>query len=673
MEENKRKRRQIFAPRMQKKLVVLFVIVLLAFAGLGARLVFIVTENKNEYQKQVLSQQAYNSVVIPFKRGDIYDANGTIMATSEKVYNLVVDAKVMTNNGKANKGKDNATREDLEKYIAPTMQALDEYFDLDIDKIREHVIKNASKSSWYVVQKRMSYEEVKPFKDAQAENSSIRGIWFEEEYKRLYPNGTMASDILGFTSRDSNGIYGLEEYYNEDLNGINGREYGYLEEDLTLERTLNPAIDGYNIHSTIDMNIQRIVEKHLLAFNEKQKNTVITANGAENVGCVIMDVDSGRVLAMAGYPCFDPNDTWNTDALLGTRMVEMVTNSAGYQELHKTNTYIDQNVIDQMDDAQLELNLQNLWKNFCITGTYEPGSTIKPFTVASALEMGAITKHSTFECKGSLEIGGYTIKCHNRDDGVLGLEAAVAKSCNVAMMKIAQIVGAEDFCEYQQNFNFGLKTNIDLAGEARTVNLIYNADDMGPTDLATNSFGQNFNVSMIQMISGFCSLINGGYYYEPHMVDKITNASGVVIENREPRVLKQTISESTSELIRQYCNAVVEYGTGKTARPVGYRIGGKTGTAETIDENTHKRHPDEYVVSFMGYAPADHPEIAIYVVVDRPNAAKQDDAKFATYLVRDILTEVLPYMNIYPTEEMPVQTEAPKETPQPTQTPVPAL
>ena len=251
-----------------------------------------------------------------------------------------------------------------------------------------------------------------------------------------------------------------------------------------------------------------------------------------------------------------------------------------------------------------------------------------------------------------MEIGGYKIRCHNGAEGTVTLEKAVAKSCNVTMMKIAQLVGADDFCEYQRVFNFGLKTNVDLAGEARTASLVYSADQMGPTDLATNSFGQNFNVTMIQMITAFSSLINGGYYYEPHLVSKITNASGATVENIEPRILKQTVSEETSAYIRQYCNAVVTEGTGKTARPAGYLIGGKTGTAETIDQNTHKRSKDEHVVSFMGYAPADNPQIAIYVVVDRPNVSHQGDAKHATRLVRSILTEVLPYLNIFMTEEL---------------------
>ena len=219
-------------------------------------------------------------------------------------------------------------------------------------------------------------------------------------------------------------------------------------------------------------------------------------------------------------------------------------------------------------------------------------------------------------------------------------------------MKIAQTLGTEQMCKYQRIFNLGLKTNIDLAGEARTDTLVYNPSTMGPVDLATNSFGQNFNATMIQMISGFSSLINGGYYYEPHIVNQITDSTGAVIETIEPRVLRQTVSESVSERMRQYCRAtVMEEGgsrrSGRNARPYGYAIGGKTGTAQTIPRET-----GQIVISFMGFAPADDPQIAIYVVIDRPNFAKQDNVKYACLLCRDILQEVLPYMGIYMTEPL---------------------
>ena len=625
---------------MQKKLVVLFGLVLLAFTGLSIRLIWLTRENGTRYQKQVLAQQQYDSITLPYRRGDIVDAKGTKLATSEKVYNLVIDAKVMNTelNGKT-------------PYLEPTLEALGQYFDLDMTAIREYVATH-KEASWYVPLKRLTYDEISGFQQAKSDNSNIKGVWFEEEYKRVYPYGSLAADTIGFTSTDNQGSYGLEEYYNSVLNGISGREYGYLNDDLNLERTVKAAVDGSSVHSTIDANVQMIVEKYLAKFMEEFKDNYKPGNGAENVGCIIQWVNTGEILAMASSPTYDLNNVRDPQALLGSMMVEKVDTANGYYEIKKNGTVIDQTVLDAMSEDDLYLNLNNLWKNYCITGTYEPGSVAKPFTVAMALEKGDITPNSTFECSGYMEIGGYKIRCHNGAEGTMTLEKAVAKSCNVTMMKIAQLVGADDFCEYQRVFNFGLKTNVDLAGEARTASLVYSADQLGPTDLATNSFGQNFNVTMIQMITGFSSLINGGYYYEPHLVSKITNASGATVENIEPRILKQTVSEETSAYIRQYCNAVVTEGTGKTARPAGYLIGGKTGTAETIDQNTHKRSKDEHVVSFMGYAPADNPQIAIYVVVDRPNVSHQGDAKHATRLVRSILTEVLPYLNIFMTEEL---------------------
>ena len=632
-----------FSIKMQKKLVVLYALVLLAFAGLSVRLVLITREDGTAYQKQVLAQQQYDSTTIPYRRGDIVDSQGTRLATSEKVYNLVIDSRVMLSR---------------EGYLEPTLQALGANFDLNMSEIREYINTHPT-SSWYVPLRQLSYEEISGFQAVQAKDSNIRGVWFEEEYKRIYPYGSLAADVLGFTGVDNLGRYGLEEYYNEVLNGINGREYGYLNDDLALERTVKAAVDGNTIHTTIDINVQMIVEKYLYEYMEQYSNGSHAGNGADNVGCIIQWVNTGEILAMASLPGYDLNDVRNPQSLLGSKMVEQITNANGYFEIRTTNTIIDEAVLAAMTEDEIYLNLNNLWKNYCITGTYEPGSTSKPFTVAAALEEGVINNNTTFECNGALEIGGYTIHCHNRyGDGVLSVEQAVAKSCNVSMMKIAQSLGTNTFTDYQQLFNFGLRTNVDLAGEARTASLVYTAERMGPTDLATNSFGQNFNVTMIEMITGFSALINGGYYYEPHLVDRITNSSGATVTNIEPRVLKQTVSESTSALIRQYCRAVVEYGTGTTAKPIGYAIGGKTGTAETIDPVTHLRSETDHVVSFIGFAPADDPQIAIYVVVDRPNVEKQGDAKFATNIVKNILTEVLPYLNIYMTEEVTPEEQA---------------
>ena len=434
----------------------------------------------------------------------------------------------------------------------------------------------------------------------------------------------------------------MEEYYNDILSGTNGREYGYLNDDSNLERTTIPAVDGYNIQLNINANIQSIVEKYLKQYNEEYTDNFRQGNGAENVGCIIMEVDTGNILAMASYPTYDLNDTRNPDNLIGMPALD--------ENGKKTGEYLTEEMIGQLDDDQMYQQLNALWKNFCIVDTYEPGSVAKPFTVAGAIESGSITGNEYYNCEGKLHVGNYDIKCHQRfGDGYISVQEGIERSCNVVLMDVAFAMGAEKFVDYQRKFGFGLKTNIDLAGEARTASTVFSKDTIGITDLATNSFGQSFNVTMIQMITGFCSLINGGYYYEPHVVSKITTADGATIENIEPRVLKQTVSQSTSDTIIEFCNTVVtgEHGTGKTARPAGYMIGGKTGTAETLPRGNR-----EYVVSFMGYAPADDPQIAIYVVVDRPNVQYQDDAKHATRIVRKVLTEVLPYLNIFMTEEL---------------------
>ncbi len=619
-----------FTTSMQKKLVVLFILVLLAFIGLTARLVLINKESGDKYKKQVLSQQKYDSMSIPFRRGDILDSKGTKLAVSEKVYNVILDADIMLYD---------------EKYVEPTIAAVQSELGIDGAVIRSRLATHP-KSSYYILKKQLTYEEISGFKALEADEEKgayIKGIWFEEEYKRRYPNNSLACDAIGFTTSDNNGLYGLEQFYNDTLSGTPGREYGYLNDDAALERTTISAVDGNSVVTTIDATIQGIVEKYLKKHDDEFNNNFVERNGSNNTGCIIMDVNSGEILAMASYPVFDLNDTKNPDKLIGMPMVDELGN--------KTGEYITAENLASLEQELVDQNFNALWRNYCINDSYEPGSVSKPFTVAAALDAGKISGDETYTCNDFLHVGDYDIKCHNRygEDGTLTVAQSVERSCNVAMMYINMQSGIDNFLDYQHIFNFGLKTNIDLAGESRTSSLVYNKDTMGQTELATNSFGQGFNVTMIQMITGFCSLINGGNYYEPHMVKKVISPSGATVQNIEPRILKQTISTSTSEKIIEYCNLVVsgENGTGKTARPAGYMIGGKTGTAETLP-----RKNNEYVVSFMGYAPADDPQIAIYVVVDRPNVLIQDDAKHATRIVKNILTEVLPYMGFYMTEEM---------------------
>lgn len=616
---NRRATERKFTLRMQKKLVVLFFLVLLAFIGLSIKLFYIGKDNGKEYEKQVLSQQQYDSTTLPFKRGDILDRNGTVLATSERVYNLIVDAKLVL---------------EKDEYLQPTVNALRSCFPgLDQTELNQYLNENKEKekdqrAQYKIFLRQLTYEEIEPFLDLEEDEKkgkNIRGVWFEKEYRRYYPNGSLASDVIGFITEDNKGTFGLEEYYNDILNGSTGREYGYLNDDSLLERTVKPAVDGYTAVTTLDANVQSIAEKYLNKFMEEYRDNTREGPGANNAACIMMEINTGNVIAMASAPGFDLNDPKNISAL-----------------------YTPEEIAAMEAEGTIYDAYNKLWRNYCISDTYEPGSTIKPFTVASALDCGAITGNEVYMCNGKREIGGWPIACHNTfGDGEITVKQAVEKSCNVALMYIAEAAGKNNFCTYQHNFNFGLKTNIDLAGEARTERLIYYEDGMGPTELATNSFGQSFNVTMIQMITGFCSLINGGNYYEPHMVSRIISQDGATVQTIEPRLLKQTISPSVSDTIIDYCNGVVTEGTGTTARPAGYAIGGKTGTAETLP-----RDNGEYVVSFMGYAPANDPQIAIYVVVDRPNVPDQDDAKFATRLVRSILTEALPYLGIFMTEEV---------------------
>lgn len=596
---------------MQKKLVVLVTLVLLAFVGLSIRLYVLVRDNGDSYSRQILSQQAYDSTTLPYKRGDIVDRNGTVLATSQKVYNVIIDSKMILSR---------------ENYLEPTVQALASCFSVDAGAIREYIISHED-SQYYVLKRRLSYEEISDFVELQNDtqnNPDIQGVWFETEYQRIYPYTTLACDILGFTGTDNEGMYGLEQYYNDQLNGSNGRQYGYLNDDSALERTTIAAQDGHTLVTTIDVYIQSSVERILKEFNDEHENEYREGLGAYNTGCIIMNPNNGDIYAMASYPNFDVNDPYN---------------------LQYAYT---QEAIEAMTDEEFRTAVNELWQNFCISSTFEPGSTMKPFTIATGLETGALSGNETYFCEGYLDVGDYTIHCHQRyGHGTIDVRGSMENSCNVALMYMGRAIGKRDFLKYQQAFNFGLRTNIDLAGEARTDSLIHTESTMGETELATDSFGQGFNVTMIQLAAAYCSLINGGYYYEPHMVDRILNADGAVVQNIEPRVLRQTVSSTTSAQILDYCNAVVDTGTGRRARPAGYTMGGKTGTAETLPRNN-----GQYVVSFIGYVPADNPQIVIYVVVDRPNQAKQDNSGLAVGIVREVLTDILPYLGIPMTEEL---------------------
>lgn len=624
-----------FSKKMQKKLVVLFVIIALLLLGLIVRLMYIEHTSGKKYEKKVLSQQKYDSTVIPYQRGNITDCKGTILATSVDVYNVILDCKVL-----------NSDSADID----PTIDALITCFPQLNETDLRNLITDKPKSQYNVLAKKLSYEEIRAFEDMQAaekeasdkksgdaeKKGKINGVWFEKEYQREYPYGSLASAVVGFTTSSNLGMNGVENSYNSVLNGTNGREYGYLNSDSNFEKTVIDAQNGNDVTLTIDANIQKIVEDKIAAFEEEYRDAAREGAGSKHVGVIVMNPQNAEVLAMANYPNYDSSNPRDLSA------------------------YYTQEEIDAMDDdAELDA-LNQLWSNFCITYTYEPGSTVKPFTVACGLDTGTLDPNRTFICDGYETISGHDIHCVNTNGhGLETVEDALKNSCNDALMQMSYDIGPENFSKYQQIFGFGTKTNIDLPGEARTDSLIYTEDQLSTINLATNSFGQNFNVTMIQVASAFCSIINGGNYYQPHVVKKITDENGNVIQEDNGTLLKKTVSSSTSELLKQYLYATVSDGTGKYAKVPGYSMGGKTGTAQKLP-----RGQGNYLVSFIGFAPVDNPQLLVYVVVDEPNAEEEFHSTFAQEIAKGIFEETLPYLNIYPDEDIVVTEETdPAEAP----------
>lgn len=637
------KKRKRFLARMQTKLFIVITLLTLFFVFLIGRLIYINAKDGKRYEKTVLAQQSYDSIEIPYRRGDILDRNGTQLATSEKVYNLILEPK-------------NVLQSDEVK--TATIKALTKYFELteeDINKALED-----ETSLYKKMLKKLTYDQVSPFNEflSTDEAKNVKGIWFEDEYERYYPYGSLACHALGFTVSGNVGQGGMEGYYSEELNGINGREYGYLTEDMNLERTTKEPVNGYNVVSTIDANAQTIVEKKISEFMKE--------TGAKNVSALVMDPNSGEVLAMANSNSYDLNNPYedsaiqylfeekNIDYLLNDTTVQAFFEEDEENKLSDEETALkavledrsipaEQKVGSLTDDFRL-LCLNKAWRNYIISDNFEPGSTYKTFTISGALEDSVISENDSYFCGGNLTVEDYTINCHNHDGhGQVTVEQALMQSCNVALMEIAKKEQRTVFAKYQDVFGFGKITNIDLLGEASGA--IYDEKGLNPVELATSSFGQGPTVTMIQLGTAFCSVINGGNYYEPHMVKQIVDENGGIINNIEPTILRKTISSETSEFMRQALFKVVDSGTAQKAKVEGYTIGGKTGTAEKIPRNHGK-----YLLSFIGFAPVENPQVVVYVTVDEPNVENQSSSGLGTIIAQSIFEELLPYMNIYQTE-----------------------
>lgn len=621
------------------KLVWLFGIVVLAFVGLGIRITVINASQGKQYSKQVLSQsqQKYDSRVIPFKRGDITDRNGVVLATSEKVYKVILDCKVVNTK---------------EEYVEPTIKALVDVLGLDEETIQEKLEDETTKSSQYqILQSNVSINQKKAFEDYTdvssdeaketltkeeiAERSNVKGVWFEEDYRRVYPLNSTASHLVGFTYTGDTADWGIEGYYSSTLNGVNGRQFGYYNSDDDVEQTIIDPVNGNSVQSTIDLNIQQVVEKYIDKFMTGMANGPRGEQGAANVGVVVANPKNGEILAMATDNPYDLNNPRDL-----------------------TPYYSDEEIQEMKDNdgGTMLKALYGIWQNYCISDAFEPGSTVKPLTIGAALDADVVQPTDTFVCDGYQKFGDTMIRCsiYPRAHGTETLSDLIKHSCNDGLMQIGALLGPEEFLKYQKIFNFGSTTGIDLPGEA--TGILHSEENLssGSTELASASFGQGYTCTMIQEIAAICSAINGGYYYQPHVVSKIMNEDGDVIKDIQPVVTKQTVSSDVSALIRQYMGAVMESdGTGATAKVDGYSMGGKTGTAQK-----YPREDKKYLVSFIGFAPLDDPQVVVYVVVDEPNAESQADSLYAQYLYKGIMTEILPYLNIFQDEEVTDKTNA---------------
>lgn len=584
-----------FNRKMRITVFLVFCVCLFTFGVLLFKIYRINSKDGDRYRKEALSQQSYTNAVLNYQRGDVKDRNNTTLAVSVRKYDLVLEPRTL--------GKD-------EKKKQATVDAIAKTFGV-ASSVVEEVIQKKPNSMYEHIDslKELPAKKVDKFKK-QIKKDRLEGVWFEEVYKRNYPLKTVGASIIGFMNSNNQGTYGVEEQYNSVLNGTTGREYGYFDSNMNLQRTIKEAKDGNSVVLTIDANVQKIIEDEIADF---QKN----GTGAKTIAMMVMNPKNGEILAMASNSTFDLNDPQNLASMYSEQKIAAMT------------------------DKEKNENLLSMWSNFCVGSAYEPGSTFKPFTIAAALDENIISGKSTFQCNGVKKVADREIHCSNRNGhGMLDLRHALMESCNAALMDIGLGLGRNKFSKYNKLYGFGQRTGVDLPGE--TSGLIHTKEELNPVELATSSFGQTQTVTMVQMLSAFSSLVNGGNYYQPHLVKEIQNSNGDVVKTVDPVVVKRTTSEDTSSKLRSYLKSTVEAGTAAPAQVKGYSIGGKTGTAEKRPVSAKK-----YLVSFIGCEPAEDPEVAYYVIIDEPHVKDQAHSTYATEFSSKVMKRVLPFLGQY--------------------------
>lgn len=596
----------------------MFLVACLVFVGFGWVVVNLVHWQvfRGEDLSQAALNQSLRSTTLSATRGTIYDATGKVLAQSASVWTVVLEPAYF---------KDYEDPEAVRRTVA---QGLSQILDMD----EEEVYEKTQGNSYFVYLKRRVETDVRDEINEFLENNKISaGVRLIEDYKRYYPYGTVASTVLGFTGTDGQGLEGLEMQYDTELRGTAGRlisSQNALGTDMPFEyEQYVEAENGYDLVLTIDETVQSVLEKYLAEGVEQFK----VKNGAV---AIMMDVDTGAILGMATTPTYDPNDPFTI-----------------YDE--DLQAEIDALSGDEQDEAYNAAQLKQ-WRNKAVSDTYYPGSVFKMCTYAMGLEEGVVTEESTFNCGGSIMVEGWNEPIHCWRHSGHGLETfreGLYNSCNPWAIHIGQLLGAETFGKYREAFGFTESTGIDLPGEATT--LYHSVSDMAnvAVDLATESFGQNFSITPVHMITAAAAIANGGYLVTPHVVDRVVDQEGNIIQTADTSYRRQVVSEETSAAIVDILRENVEHGTATGGYVAGYRICGKTGTSEKMDKwNEDRSQPMEYIASFCGFAPAEDPKYALLVFFDEPDGEENGgytggNAVAGPYFAK-MMEEILPYLGV---------------------------
>ena len=626
----------------QKQIIFLVLIIIFSF-WVGYKLLSYSILDGDKWRMMATDQQL-SSVVIKANRGSIYDANGTTLAQSSTVWDVTISPhNIDLSNTKAKEQYDIKAKALIEKGETPEpyvdraeliSQKLSELLGVDYSKIKTACADTAKQ--YYMVKRKVEKpeaNEITAFMNENGLNSDDIYLW--PTSKRYYPNDSLASNIIGFTNFDGDGVYGLEAYYDDYLSGTDGKAvYAVAADGRKLQNSSDAyysAVDGYSLVLTLDEVLQHYLEKNL--------ELCVSQHQVINRACgIIMNCNTGAVLAMATAPSFDLNNPSELKSSFDLQTLAEMKESGATEE--------------ELDAKEASLREQQ-WKNKAITELYYPGSVFKTVTCASALEEEVVSLNSTFHCAAYEMVAGTKIKCWSSyGHGTLTLQQAVTKSCNPSFIQIGQLLGKDKFCDYFEAFGFTEPTGIDLPGESGS--LYVSRENMGLVELASSSFGQTNKVTPLQMTTALCAIVNGGYLVTPYVVDKMLDSDGNVVKTTETRIKRQVISEETSVQMRQILETVVNENGGSNAYINGYRIGGKSGTTEKIDEyNKLKAETGvdhmTYVPSFAAFAPADDPQIVMLVMADTPTGTQYYGSAVAAPVVSAVFKEGLPHLGIYPT------------------------